>query len=143
MQNTRTEDSCTSVTDEECGLHDAGRTKDRNVELNGTDENSRLIARSRGEILRVRRDMQCECHPGLASKRRDTGRRPVKKSKGTPLAEGRVLADEGQSREWSRTRREMSFNRYAPATFYSGLIGVVSSTQEPLLCSGLGVGRRR
>lgn len=67
----------------------------------------------------------------------------VKKSKGTPLAEGRVRADEGRSREWSRTRREMSFNRYVPATFYSGLIGVVSSTQEPVLCSGLGVGRRR
>lgn len=69
MQNTRTEDSCTSVTDEECGPHDAVRTKDRNVELNKissnrTDENSRLIARSRGEILRVRRDMQCECYPG-------------------------------------------------------------------------------
>lgn len=34
MQNTRTEDSCRSVTDGECGLHEAVKKKERDVELN-------------------------------------------------------------------------------------------------------------
>lgn len=29
MQNTRTEDSCASVTDEECGLHEAAKKKEK------------------------------------------------------------------------------------------------------------------
>lgn len=34
VQNTRTEDSCRSVTDGECGLHEAVKKKERDVELN-------------------------------------------------------------------------------------------------------------